>query len=136
MDIHSALQIAITCAKKMWFALKKLTELKKSFNKLQQSLPNLNVESLDLKQENKELLRQLQLKNELQLDNDSKVYWRITSEKKEGPFCSTCYGAESKLIPLHYNGEESWYCSKCKANFQTKKKWQEQRRKCLGLDPQ
>lgn len=141
MDIGtgiSAVQTAIDCGKMLLVGLKAVRETDKKLNVLELTeklieQQNILVDAKDqingLSLEIQKLRHQLQIKDELQFDNDAKVYWRLRNNHNEGPFCATCFGDEGKVIPLNESGTESWHCTKCKNHFETGKQREERRGK-------
>ncbi|HLP57941.1 MAG TPA: hypothetical protein VK186_03890 [Candidatus Deferrimicrobium sp.] len=41
-------------------------------------------------------------------------YWMVDGEKKDGPFCQTCYDSNEKLIRLQIIETGHWICNICK----------------------
>jgi regulator of replication initiation timing len=65
-----------------------------------------------LKEENEELTSKLKIKEEIIPKND--CYWINKNGQEDGPFCSKCFDDDSKLMRLHYSGEDGYYiCPKC-----------------------
>lgn len=126
----SVVQGAIDCVRGLSAVFKTMKDIGKKIDllKVQRELVGLEeslIKARDeiniLLHENQSLREQLKLKEELALDDDSKVLWKIQNGLKLGPFCSTCYGVNQSLIPLHDRKHESWNCPKCLTPFQTKK---------------
>jgi hypothetical protein len=70
----------------------------------------------ELTEENRSLNDQLQVKGSL--DFDGERYWLTKEGKKDGPFCSTCWDIDSKLVRMrtykHYSTNETDFtCDYC-----------------------
>ncbi|MDP1835134.1 MAG: hypothetical protein Q8K75_04310 [Chlamydiales bacterium] len=143
MEVISALQGAMDIGKSLFAVLKTIKEVddRAALLQLQQLSIDLQTKLLDVRDENNSLLeerqnlrRQLQLKDELHFDDDSKVYWRMNKGQKEGPFCSTCYGDEGKVIALYVNDVDSWHCYKCKSHPETSQSREKRRQEYKELN--
>ena len=46
---------------------------------------------------------------------DGEVYWKVEGDKKDGPFCQTCYDRDRRLARLHAGKSEAvkWNCTVC-----------------------
>lgn len=137
------IQTSIATLKGMSELLKKSKEIDKAMTQVdmreqlvevQESLVDAKNKAIELTEENRDLRYQLQLREELHHDRDANILWREKESKKEGPYCSTCHGAENKLISLSGDDEKgSWHCPKCKNFFRTKEWHKEQVRKHQNL---
>ncbi len=126
MDI-STIQAAITSVSALISALGEIQKTKRKLDsleyqeqliKIKEHLLEANKERHLLLEEIQDLRQQLELADELQFDNENKIYWRIKGSQKEGPFCSVCYGEEKKLFPLQETDPQVWSCPKCKNSFE------------------
>ena len=80
-------------------------------------------EALDLFEENRALkdrIRELEEKQKLQgsLKFRDNQYWREDGETSEGPFCTTCWDVENRLVRMRQGtrsgtGREFFYCDWC-----------------------
>ncbi len=77
-----------------------MVEIRDQVLELQESLVNVKEQAIELMQQNQELRKRLQVNSELQHDEDGNIFWRMDSNKKRGPYCSTCYGVGEKFISL------------------------------------
>lgn len=149
MDVVTGLtsiQAAISCLKGITSALKSVKEIdqkiivlniREQLAELQERLLDARDENNDLMRQNQELRDLLKLRDEIQHQEDGNILWRIVDDKQKGPYCSTCYGADDKLIPLSAgNGEGVWHCPKCKNHFHTRQWNEEQRRQLARLNHQ
>ena len=136
------LGIGISLTTNIIAALKKLSEVNKALATidLQELVVEMRKQFLEakdcinsLKQENQELRSQLQMKNKLELDEDGNVFWKVHEGQKKGPYCSTCYGDEKKLISLSSSDPGLWRCPKCDNHFSTKRGREEQQQKHENL---
>lgn len=87
---------------------------------LQERLLDARDQTSELISQNQELRQQLTIKEEIQHQEDGNILWRIVGGQNKGPYCSTCYGAENKLISLSGNDPGAWHCPKCKNHFHTR----------------
>lgn len=70
---------------------------------------------LSKEQENKKLLEQLSLKENITYDG--KMYWMTKDDGKEdGPFCQKCKDTDNKMIRLQ-NWDTAWHCMTCDKSF-------------------
>ena len=138
----TAVQTAMECGKGVLAGLKAIKETDKKLMLLgfteklveqQKCLVEAKDEINSLLGEIQKLRHQLQVRDELQFDNDAKVYWRIKHDQREGPFCAMCFGDDDKVIPLNPNDVDSWYCPKCKNHFQTQKNLFDRRQEIKNL---
>ncbi|NGX43632.1 MAG: hypothetical protein K940chlam7_01931 [Chlamydiae bacterium] len=109
-------------------ALKTL-ELRQDMLDLKEQLLAAREATTDLIQENLDLRSQLQAANELEHDENGNILWRVIEGCKRGPYCSTCYGADSKIISLSGDDDGSWFCPGCKNHYHTKEWRAEQTQK-------
>jgi len=136
MDIVSglaAIQSAMACAKGISSAIKTIKEtdqkialldIREQLIEMEERLLDARDQTNELISQNQELRLQLTLKEEMRLQEDGNILWRIEDGVKKGPYCSTCYGSEGKLISLSGNDPGTWHCPKCKNHFHTKQ-WSE-----------
>ena len=77
---------------------------------------------MELVEKNHELLEENralkeQLKTKQQLDFDGKRYWTTDEDKKDGPFCSTCWDVDHKLVRMRSwrteAGHTDYTCDYC-----------------------
>lgn len=141
----AAIQSVITCLKGVTSALKSFKELdqkivllnvREQLAEFQERLLDARDEAYELMRQNQELRHQLTLKEEIQHQEDGNVLWRIVDGQSKGPYCSTCYGAETKLISLSGDDPDKWHCPKCKNHFHTRKWSKEQKRQYDQLNRQ
>lgn len=50
------------------------------------------------------------------LKHQYNAYWKIKNNKQEGPFCSTCFDKDGKLIHLIKNSDILYHCGVCDKN--------------------
>lgn len=110
MDVASglaAIQGAMTCLKAISSGLKTVKEIdqklallsvREQLVELQERLLDARDQTSELIGQNQELRQQLTIKEEIQHQEDGNILWRVVNGQNKGPYCSTCYGAESKLI--------------------------------------
>lgn len=73
----------------------------------------------ELEEENKILKDQSKIKRNLTYENDA--YWVGKNDNKEGPFCSKCWDADTKLVRMHYYEHSNIYnCPNCKNSIKRK----------------
>jgi hypothetical protein len=132
MDLVSglaAIKGALTCLQGLSTALKMVKEtdqkiaqyeLKEQLAELKEKLLEARDVTSELILQNQDLSQRLKRKEEMQLQEDGNILWRMEGEEKKGPYCSTCYGAEDKLISLNGSDPGAWNCPKCKNHFHTK----------------
>lgn len=148
MDVASglaAIQGAMTCLKAISSGLKTVKEIDQKLTllsvreqlvELQERLLDARDQTSELISQNQELRQQLTIKEEIQHQEDGNILWRVVNGQNKGPYCSTCYGAESKLISLSGNKPGAWHCPKCQNHFQTRQWSEEQARKHEQLNRQ
>lgn len=73
----------------------------------------LQAESADVKRELDELKRE----REDVLEFREGVYWS-DDPKNPGPFCPTCYGLNSKRVPIQKDGNRFRHCYACKTDVE------------------
>lgn len=79
---------------------------------LQSDMMELQDHVQALKEENRQLKKQLQQKDELDFKNN--MYWRTIGDTQEGPFCTKCFDSEGKIIRLHGDDDRGYKCPECK----------------------
>ena len=138
MDVVSglaAIQSAMTCLKAISSTLKSIKEIdqkialhsvREQLVELQERLLDARDQTSELISQNQELRQQLTIKEEIEHQEDGNILWRIVGGQKKGPYCSTCYGAENKLISLSGNDPGAWHCPKCKNHFHNRQ-WSEKK---------
>jgi len=133
------IQGAMDCVRGLSEALKAVKETDNALSMLniREQLVELKEKLIDAKelaieqdQEIKKLRNLLQLKDEVQHDEDGNILWRIIEGQKRGPYCSTCYGSEDKLISLSENDPGAWHCPNCENHFHTRQ-WNERQKQKL-----
>jgi ribosomal protein L37AE/L43A len=60
----------------------------------------------------------LKIQNELEFEQP--YYWKISGDKKDGPYCQKCYDENKKLIRLQDETNGSWRCLVCTSFFRDK----------------
>ena len=109
-------------------------DLREHLAELKEKLLEARDLTSELIRENQDLHEQLKLKEEIQFQEDGNILWRVEGKSKRGPYCSTCYGDENRLISLSGNDDPgTWYCPKCKNHFHTKQWHINQRHKHENL---
>ena len=85
----------------------------------QQKMLEMQSSIADLTEENKNLKRRLELEVSLQFENNA--YWSVTSNQKDGPFCSRCWDVDNKTVRLKpgVSNQSFSTCPGCKIQFQT-----------------
>ena len=92
---------------------------------LKLKINDLYSENLKLKEENFELRKKLdKLRGNAKIQSklifkDNHYYLPYSEDKNEGPYCSKCWDADSKLIRLHTHndcGVQHFECRNCKTN--------------------
>lgn len=140
--VLASIQSGISITKAMVSGLKAIKETDKALAtvELQEQVIDVREQLVNAKdlittllQENQELRSQIQIARELEHDENGNVLWRIEEGRRRGPYCSTCYGAENKIISLSGDDDSSWYCPKCKNHYHTKEWSAEQMRKHQAL---
>lgn len=96
-----------------------LDDARIALTELQQRYVTLCDENNLLKQQIKEFEDVLYLSRNLVFDGA--VYWLITGEIKQGPFCQDCYNREGLLMRLN-DGLSCWHCTQCGWRLQRKSK--------------
>lgn len=107
----------------MTIDLLKLVELVKDPD-LRMKITDLYGQNIDLKEENHKLRTSLQ-----EIKERSKINSELTHKDNhyfkgdDGPFCTKCWDADSKLIRLHNggtsNGQTYFSCPNCKTSTHT-----------------
>lgn len=79
---------------------------------------------LTLEEENKDLRKRLNTKENLTYQNNA--YWVIQDEKKDGPFCSRCWDVQQNLVRIKQSINSSSFhtCPECKTQVQTNPNFQ------------
>lgn len=99
-------------------------EAQEKIMELRVLIVNLQQENISLKNENKALIEELDIKGKMQFDGS--VYWlkhkNEANGNKDGPFCPACFDKDKKSIRLqHIKGdgyiEAYWSCNVCKSHY-------------------
>lgn len=77
------------------------------------------AEIRELLVEKEEKIRKLQdeLKIKSEILYEKPNYWLKNGEKKDGPFCQTCYDNSNKLVRLQNDEPGYWTCNACRNSF-------------------
>jgi|GEM_PF-3312323 len=135
----AAIQNAITCFTTLSSSIKSVKEMdqkiashdiREHLLELQERLLDAKGQMSELIYQNQELKQQLTIKKEILHQEDGNILWRVVDGQKKGPYCSTCYGVASKLIPLSEICLESWNCPHCKNHYRTHQ-WKSNQKKGL-----
>lgn len=92
----------------------KIIELNETILIIKEKLLEAKEGNLELQEKITFLENQLKDKSEMVFEEN--VYYRINGDKKEGPFCPTCYDSKGKKIRLHHDDKE-WFCKNCSLYF-------------------
>lgn len=88
----------------------------------QQAIMTVQQKAMELQAEQQSLLNRIHaLEEECRAHREiegvtyeAPYYWRTADEKKDGPFCQSCYDKDRKLVRLQGDGEGYWQCNVCK----------------------
>lgn len=95
-------------------------ELLKNILSLQVEIQRQFEENVGLRQQVVELKEELRVKDSLRFDN-GEYYLRKEGSSEDGPFCSTCWDVDRKLVRMVRGGmTDSFYCQYC-VNVRRKK---------------
>lgn len=83
-------------------------ELNRKIIDLQTEVYELIEENHRLKAMNEELLNVKKIEGNLIFK--SNVYYLKNGTEEKGPYCSTCWDKDKKLINMHENSYELYYC--------------------------
>lgn len=91
---------------------------------LRMKITDLYGQNIDLKEENHKLRTSLQeIKERSKINSELKHKDNHYFKGEDGPFCTKCWDADSKLIRLHNggtsNGETYFTCPNCKTSTHT-----------------
>jgi len=89
----------------------------------QEKILELREAALELQEENLALREELtKIKERLArseaLTFDGSVYWLVSDDKKEGPFCPKCHDTKDQMVRMHRDGD-GWWCYTCGQGFGT-----------------
>lgn len=90
-------------------------EAQEKIMELREAAMELQEENLMLRTRVKELEEQISHKEQVQWEKP--YYWMVSGDKKDGPFCQTCYDSNQKLVRLQDLRGGKWYCHTCKSKF-------------------
>ena len=82
---------------------------------VQEKLLEMQKRIAELEEENKKLIELNNINNSLIVENNK--YFLTKDDKKEGPFCMTCWDVDNKLVRLYRQEGEyyvGWRCHQCK----------------------
>jgi len=86
---------------------------------LQSDLMELQGTVQDLRDENRDLKKQLEAPEDLMFRDN--LLWRSASVTSDpGPFCSCCYDSDGKLIHMHGSTHEGYRCPTCGQKIHTR----------------
>ena len=91
-------------------------EMAQSLIDAQRSALELMEQNGALKEENTKLKQALELKGAVNFDGGA--YWREVEGKRDGPFCTKCWDADSKLMRMHPTKSPWCRCPKCEKAFE------------------
>ncbi len=83
-------------------------ELYKKNLDLQSDALKLVEENGRLKGEIKELEEAFQIKDTLTFENNH--YYVVKDNEKDGPYCTYCWDKDRKLVRLHKDDHDYWWC--------------------------
>lgn len=96
-------------------------ELYEKLLTIQEKALDIMKENESLRNENSELKEKLRIKGSLRFGKN--MYYKVDEKenKKDGPFCSSCWDKENKLIRVHKTDGSHfasiYWCPVCKTNF-------------------
>lgn len=111
----------------MAFDITKIIDIVKDPD-LKIKINDLYGENLKLKEENFDLKRKLEKLKETtdiksRLIPENNHYFLTEGDKKDGPYCTNCWDANSKLVRLHkggyHSGVQYYTCPNCKTTTTT-----------------
>jgi DNA repair exonuclease SbcCD ATPase subunit len=110
---------AIDTAKELVKLAQKLDniEIVQKVIELQGELMELQERVQKLRDENRDLKKQLEAPAELIFQND--MYWRAAGPGNPGPFCSPCHDYKEKLVHMHGDNKEGYRCPACGKRIHT-----------------
>lgn len=122
----SGINAAIQIAKTVRNAESSLAaaELKMQLAELMEKLADAKVhvatvqaDSVEKDQLIAELRAQLALASEMVFEHP--FYYRVTDDKRDGPFCQRCFDADRKAVRLIENraSSDDWICHACEAEY-------------------
>lgn len=133
MDIYmglTSIQAASTCLQGILGALKTLKEFDKKIStldfkdqllELREQLLEARDQTTTLILENQDLREQLLLKDEMRLQEDGNILWRIENGEQKGPYCSACFGKDKITISLNSSAQQGgWHCPVCRNHFNSR----------------
>jgi hypothetical protein len=136
LTLLGAIQTSIDCAKGVSEGLKAIKEVEQqlAFLEMKRQQMELINSLLEAKDKIRDLHGQLVLQEQMEHQQDGNIMWRVQGQKRHGPYCSTCYGDQGKLIFLSGDDSGARHCPKCKNHFFTKQWHVDQREKIRNLD--
>lgn len=96
----------------------KLSKLISVIVDTQSQISDIKIELIDKNERIQELENILKIQNELEFEQP--YYWKISGDKKDGPYCQKCYDENKKLIRLQDETNGSWRCLVCNSFFRDK----------------
>ena len=82
---------------------------------LRDEIFKLREDNLSLKETIQSLIQEQS--NSEKMVFEAPLYWKVDSDKKEGPYCQKCYDDDKKLIRLQDLKNGYWECCVCKNYF-------------------
>jgi hypothetical protein len=83
-------------------------ELYRKILDLQSDALKMVEENGKLKEEIKELEKAFQIKDQLIFENNH--YYVLKDDSKDGPYCTYCWDKDRKLVRLHKDDHDWWWC--------------------------
>jgi len=96
----------------------KLSELINAIADTKSQISDIKIELINKNEKIQELENSLKIQNELEFEQP--YYWKISDDKKDGPYCQKCYDENKKLIRLQDEANGSWRCLVCASFFRDK----------------
>jgi hypothetical protein len=99
----------------------KFLELKSSILDAKDNVLDLRSALIEKDEEIQKLKEELKVQNEIKFEPP--VYWHITDDGKDGPFCQKCYDVDKNLVRLQIfdsSHEGAWNCTACQSHYRTK----------------
>ena len=88
--------------------------LPKLIDSLERDLRHLDNERYRLDAELKKLREEHKARG---MVFEAPVYWKVSGDKKEGPFCQVCWDGSQKAVHLHVEPDKGWGCKVCGNHF-------------------
>lgn len=100
------------------------TVLNTKIIEFQNAIMAVQQQAMELQMEQQKLITRIhELESECRKNQDlpgieyeKPYYWRKVGDKKDGPFCQSCYDKDRKLIRLQGDGAGYWECLVCKTH--------------------